>query len=479
MVEQALKEFFAGIAPYRKLWGSLRASGAAINHGDKWFNAAVRLEFRENAPEKREMHSPEPHFLYFAVDFPIATAELLIRELVVGGTLRLQSGENDGGGAYVDILMKREPPNAAGTAVSPVSWSMPMVRDPGDNGGHAQQRRTSITLSGFGQQLFDLLPPELARKIETRLRSATPCYDGLSGLFAHLIPGVSYRGRDNTFLEIVAELPFELRAADKGSILIEGSPLTPADSLSARCFYGPGAGMLPSVMGFQPQDAGEAESGQLQWTIRPDWPDKAANARIVLLFEGHEVQTLQVDRWPTVGNLRQMVDAYFDPSQERLTKALLDRGSTKSREFELGVARLLTLLGLPVVWYGEGASEAKPDLGGYLENGPVLLVECTLEKPSVKFSGLAERAKELEEKIGTEADIFAAVFTRAEPVDSEKEQALEYGVVLVGRPEIKELLEMLNTGAGTVEALSYLVKLRSELRIELGALAVERWQRHW
>jgi hypothetical protein len=146
---------------------------------------------------------------------------------------------------------------------------------------------------------------------------------------------------------------------------------------------------------------------------------------------------------------------------------------------ELGVARLFTLLGLPVVWYGEGATEAKPDLGGYVENGPVLLVECTLEKPSVKFSGLAERAKELQEKIGLEADIFAAVCTRAESVDSEKEQALEYGVVLISRSEIEELLKMLDAGVGTPPSLNYLLKLRSELRIEMGALAVERWQRHW
>jgi hypothetical protein len=479
MVEQALKEFFASIAPYRKLWGSLRASGATINHEDKWFNVAVRLEFRENAPEKMEMHSPEPHFLHFVVDFPIALSEVVIRELVLGGTLRLQSGGDDRGGAYVDILMKREPPNVAGASLSPVSWSTPIVRDPGENGGHTQQKRTSITLSGYGQYFNELLAPDLARKIETRLRGAIPCYDGLSGLFAHLIPGFSYRGRDNTLLEIIAELPFELRTGDKGTILIECIPQIPADSLSARCFYGPGAGLPPSVVGLQPQNARKTESGHLQWTLRPDWPDRAANARIVLFFEDHEVQTLKVNRWPSVGNLRQMVDAYFDPSQERLKKALLDRGSTKSREFELGVARLLTLLGLPVVWYGEGATEARPDLGGYVENGPALLVECTLEKPSVKFSGLAERAKELQEQIGADADIFAAVFTRAEPVDSEKEQALEYGVVLIGRREIEELLEMLNDGAGTLESLRYLVKIRSELRFELGALAVERWQRPW
>jgi hypothetical protein len=244
-------------------------------------------------------------------------------------------------------------------------------------------------------------------------------------------------------------------------------------------FYGPEAGLRPSVVALQPGSAESIEPGRLQWTILPDWPDKAANARIVLFFEDHEVQTLQLDRWPSVGNLRQLVDDYFDLSQERLRKALLDRSSTKAREFELAVACLLTLVGLPVIWYGEGATEARPDMCGYVENGPVLLVECTLEKPFVKFSGLAERAKELQEKIGTEADIFPAVFTRAETVDSEREQALEYGVTLIGRHEVKELLKMLNDGAGTLNSLNYLVKLRSELRIELGALGVERWQRHW
>src|ERR1700733_13827668 len=176
MIEQSLNEFFAAVAPYKKLWGTLRASGAAINHGE-WFNLALRLEFMENAPEKVEMHSLESVFLHFVVDFSIGAAEVVIRELVAGGSLRLQSAQGDGG-AYVDIAMKRESPNAVGAPATPVSWSMPIVRDPGEVGGHTQKKHASITLSGYGQHLNELLAPELGRKIETRLRSATPCYDG-------------------------------------------------------------------------------------------------------------------------------------------------------------------------------------------------------------------------------------------------------------------------------------------------------------
>jgi hypothetical protein len=86
-----------------------------------------------------------------------------------------------------------------------------------------------------------------------------------------------------------------------------------------------------------------------------------------------------------------------------------------------------------VIWYGKGAAAGKPNLGGYVEGGPVLLAECTLEKPIVKFSGLAERMKQVQAQIGTEANSLAVVFTRAQTVDSEKEQANEHGVVLVRR----------------------------------------------
>jgi hypothetical protein len=89
---------------------------------------AVCLELRENAQRKWKCILLSLIFCAF-VDFSIAAAEVVVRELVVGGTLRFQGGGDNGGGAYVDMLMKREPPNATGAPESPVSRSMPIVRD--------------------------------------------------------------------------------------------------------------------------------------------------------------------------------------------------------------------------------------------------------------------------------------------------------------------------------------------------------------
>jgi len=164
------------------------------------------------------------------------------RQLVLEGTFELENTAQDSG-ACVQILMQRERENTSGVPLTPVQWSTPMVREAGIIGDRTEQRRTSITLSGYGQNVSEVLSHEMFRKIETGLRCANPCYDGLTGLFAHILPHVSYSGRDNTLLEIVAELPFEMRNGQRDSVVIEGAAQTPEGSLSLRCFYGPGTGL--------------------------------------------------------------------------------------------------------------------------------------------------------------------------------------------------------------------------------------------
>jgi len=302
----------------------------------------------------------------------------------------------------------------------------------------------------------------------------------MTGLFAHILPGVSYSTRDNTLLEIAAELPFELRNGQHDSVTVEGAARTPDDSLLLRCFYGPGTGLPPSVTTLQPANAEKIADDRLRWTVRPSWPEGSANARVGLFFEGEQVQMLGVSRWPSPGNLRHLVDTYFDPSQERLKAALFKRGVMNQQEFELGVTRLLNLLGLPAAWYGKGATEAKPDLGGYVEGGPVLLAECTLEKPSEKFSGLAERAKQLREQLGEDTNVLAVVFTRADTVDSEKQQAREHGLIVVGQSELRDVLKLAESGMGTAELLAYFEQLRSNIiNGDLGALLNGRWGLRW
>lgn len=53
MTEKALNDFLASVAPYLKLWRSVRASGTAVNVGGTWFNLAVQLEFTKVRRQKR------------------------------------------------------------------------------------------------------------------------------------------------------------------------------------------------------------------------------------------------------------------------------------------------------------------------------------------------------------------------------------------------------------------------------------------
>jgi len=73
MVEKSLKDFQSNIAPYLKLWATLRVSGSAVNLDGAWFNLAIRGEFVESSPARKEMHSPEPHFLHYVTGHSDAT----------------------------------------------------------------------------------------------------------------------------------------------------------------------------------------------------------------------------------------------------------------------------------------------------------------------------------------------------------------------------------------------------------------------
>jgi len=126
-----------------------------------------------------------------------------------------------------------------------------------------------------------------------------------------------------------------------------------------------------------------------------------------------------------------------------------------------------------------GASPARPDVGVYVEGGPVLLAECTLEKPLEKFSGLAERTKQLQAQIGSETEVLSVVFTRAEIVDSERQQGHDHGLAVVGRRELQELMKMLEAGAVAKDAVAYLQELRSNLTIGLGEMVNGRWAPRW
>ena len=72
------------------------------------------------------------------------------------------------------------------------------------------------------------------------------------------------------------------------------------------------------------------------------------------------------------------------------------------------------MLGIPVALYSDGAEEARPDAGGYLEDERVaVLVEATLENPAEKFSKMRERVHQLRGLMPKDCEVLGAIFTRS------------------------------------------------------------------
>ena len=111
-------------------------------------------------------------------------------------------------------------------------------------------------------------------------------------------------------------------------------------------------------------------------------------------------------------------------------------------ELELAVTRLLTELQIPATWYGDRQFQDRPDLAACLElknEWVVLLGECTVQKPSVKFTSLLTRSRELESALQGEVRIIPAVFTSSTLSSADRGQAREDGIALVGADELAVL----------------------------------------
>jgi len=164
MVEKSLKDFLSNIAPYLKLWAGFRVSEAAVNLDGAWLNLAIRGEFLESSPARNEMHSPEPHFLHYMVEFPLDVMEAVIRRIVLEGFFELGSGDS---AAYARVLMKRERENTNNVQAGPVQWSGPFIRE-------ASRRRNKTEAHEYDSgrirsSVQEVLPYEMSRKIEANL----------------------------------------------------------------------------------------------------------------------------------------------------------------------------------------------------------------------------------------------------------------------------------------------------------------------
>jgi alkanesulfonate monooxygenase SsuD/methylene tetrahydromethanopterin reductase-like flavin-dependent oxidoreductase (luciferase family) len=84
-----------------------------------------------------------------------------------------------------------------------------------------------------------------------------------------------------------------------------------------------------------------------------------------------------------------------------------------------------------------------------------------LSKPEQKFSELHKRADELATRLGTEAEVIAAVFTAAATTQSEAQHAAEHQIALVGRDGLSRLLNLLQSLNEPNNVVEWLRQLRN------------------
>ena len=195
--------------------------------------------------------------------------------------------------------------------------------------------------------------------------------------------------------------------------------------------------------------------GSIQTAWRPEWPDDATHATIRLFWGTHHIDSLTINRWAASSSISAAVAEYFDPGHTRLLKGLDYVDKKSSDPFEWAVVRLLNILGIPAIWYGNTVAD-RADAVAIIQSEKstvILLIECTREMPIAKLSTLAGRAQHLRQYLQVKAEVLPVVFTQTPVVDSESTAAGEFGVGLLGANEIGDLVKLIAAPDTTTETV--------------------------
>jgi hypothetical protein len=451
MSQQVLEKFSQRIEPYKDLWQSVRITCLAVLHDEVWISPGVRVLLRESPPISTRIFIPVAGFVAIVKDFPMPELGIILSRMILEGFVPTEEG-TEIRKVYLNRLRANLTPGSAST----IGWFGPTPKQRQDALREFHIDRNCIFASAWGDRIAEVMDAELLDKLNSKLRLGDPSYDGLEALARELLPGTNMIDPTPTPIQIVAPLPFDLEYADSSKLIVRAPQQAADGTLNVRCFFLPKGGTLSQIVDLK---ADQAESSSWETTIT--WPKESERAKIMLFFREQEVGTVEVNRWKDSGNLRAVIDSYFDPQHERLKKSLLKPENKKPEPFETAVVRLFNVYGIPLVWYGSCSVGGRPDIAGVLlstETPKLVLVgECTREKPTSKFSGLAERARELESACEGEAEVLPVVFTQAQTTESERQHAAEHGISLLGHRELEYLFGLVKN-APTANAIVQFLK---------------------
>ena len=185
------------------------------------------------------------------------------------------------------------------------------------------------------------------------------------------------------------------------------------------------------------------------------WPSTAGPVSIVLLHEGQRVDSVLAG----VANPRVRVHSFFDPGCTLLRKQLAPATRPDRAHFEKGVAALLHLCGFSVEHLGGGKVEKEIDLVAFIEDDPVLFLECTTEPPSSdKLAHCASRSAECLKTLGaTPGRGCVAIATPTQsPTADDCRRANELGIALLGARDLSAFLEMAERSESARSVLDFI-----------------------
>lgn len=438
------------VEPFTNLWRKLRISGVAIHKDQKWISLSTRIALSSNQPEPEFFIQPTPDFFGFSTDVPVKDLDEFAGTIESKGSFTIQIAGQEFE-IFLSIAHAKSQPNAQRVQLGA----------PFSTINHEHERSFGLNESAFRisnfnlENHYNLAPYEKLTQISSKLRIHTPSFNGVPDLIRHLAAPFD-KNQNQTSFEVVAPLPFSMTCSDN-TVVVEG----PSESLSQLRVIG---FFDTGQCSIQFADAGRSKElpndvfGRI--TAEIPWPRQSTNGTLFLYLNSHEIGSVKLSRWAGTPNWRVQVQEYFDPGKAILKKGLNAR--KEQTEFEQTVTRLLTDLQLPAKWYGDRQFQDRPDLAACLElnnDWIVILGECTVQKPSVKFTPLLSRRRELEALFQQDATIIPVVFTSSTLSVADKEQARQDRIVLVGADELAQLMDGVDNLWGPERVIAYFKEL--------------------
>ena len=431
-MNELTEKFMERIAPLGDIWTHFVVATVAVQCQGKWAALSTLLELGAGDSGRKSFTLRMPRLLATATAHSVETFMEHLTALTERRTLITDDGEN------IELVI----PSPGDPNPSLHFWN-PNVRQPDFPSPRVPV--FSVELNAHAMKSHLVGPPEMMQELSSAVR-ATSGFSSLAHLFRHLGLETNALAGNDTSIVVRAVIPVEVRQESNNALEV---------ALPSRVME------RSRLKGFFDGVACEIalEEGLLAKKQIP-WPDGVDSGMFHLFLDNFELASCEVTRWCGTTNWRAEVDKYFSDDGPTLDQALAARKDSEG--FENGIARLLGLLGIPVVWYGAKVFRNKSDLAAMFESHGkriVVLGECTVQKPSAKFTVLLTRAKHLEAVLDGQAIVIPAVFTNAEISSPDRAQAQQDGISLLGRNELGALRSMIGECTPASDVVGYLKRL--------------------